>query len=296
VGPNRVVEGIVIPSSVNPTVRTSPEGSTLTWQRPDGKKQSFVVRGISSFTFERGPLTGTTFVPFAQRRIMTYTEGACCSCASWQNSEESFDLKACVHGCTGCGCEGCICSTTPPCDGTRDIGHAMTIVAHNNPAAIMTLDRTGASESIAVAQDGEATVSFRGDRLTASVADDGITQLNNPDSIRIPGRVDSHELVRGDKAFFAWSSPGTSVIVEQPRSMPAPSFENGTIDFKSGNNATAAMAMHLGVAPVSEVCSVCGTHPNSSGDNDLMICFPGVGTCYRCISWWCDSPSSASAQ
>ena len=116
-GASAMVQGIVVPTSVRPTVQTTPAGSVISWRRPDGTRQSFVVEGVSSFTFEPGPLTGTTYVPFGKRKHLQYAPDSCCTCASWQNMVESVEQLGCVPGCTGCGCEACICSPTSPCPG-----------------------------------------------------------------------------------------------------------------------------------------------------------------------------------
>ncbi len=281
-----LVRGLVIPSSVNPTVRTTPTGSVMSWRRPDGTRQSFAVQGVSSFTFERGPLAGTTYVPFATRRHLQYDPDNCCTCASWNNMVESVERLGCVVGCSGCGCEACICSPTSPCP-QSPLG-VMTLAAHNDPASTMTFDKAGATEVIKIAIRGRAAVDFRGDHVSASVSAQGETVIDNPESITLPGRVASSESVRGDKALFAWSSSDASVILEQPRSMPAPSLHGGTIDFKLQRDASpTAGARLLEVGPVTDRCRVCGTHPNSMSDLNIYDCVPGDSVCYRCVSWEC---------
>ena len=285
-GASAMVRGIVVPSSVSPTVQTTPAGSVLSWRRPDGTRQSFVVQGVSSFTFAPGPLAGTTYVPFRRSKLLEYDPRGCCSCASWENSVESVEALSCVVGCLGCGCEGCICSPTFPCPSGPD--SAMTLVSHNDPATSMTFGKAGEKDGITVINHGNATARFEGRQLSADVNSAGKTVINSPDSISLSGRVDSRASVRGDRALFAWSSPDASVILEQPRSMPAPSFHEGTIDL-SGQpaGAPATAAKHLAIEPVMDRCSACGTHPNSDSDLDIYDCVPGSSVCYRCVSWEC---------
>ena len=286
VGGGQLVRGLVIPSSVNPTVQTSPTGSVVSWRRSDGTRQSFAVQGISSFTFEPGPLAGTTYVPFRSRKLLQYAPNGCCSCASWLNMVESVERLGCVTGCSGCGCEACICSPTYPCP-ESPLG-ALTLMAHNDPAASMTFATTGRAKTIEIAGRGGATVGFHGSRLSASLNLQGETVIENPDSVTLPGQVASSEAIRGDRALFAWSSREASVILEQPRSMPAPSFRHGTIDFNTpGDPAPTAGARLLAFEPDSDRCSACGTHPNSMSDLTIYDCVPGDSVCYRCVSWEC---------
>ncbi len=274
-GTSKLVRGIVVPTSVRPTVQTTPAGSVISWRRPDGTRQSFVVEGVSSFTFEPGPLAGTTYVPFKRSKLLEYDPRSCCSCASWANMVESVELLACVPGCVGCGCEGCICSPTFPCPSSP--GDAMTLVSHSDPATTMTI--------------GQASVRFRGGQLTADMASIGETVINNPDAIILPGPVETRSAVRGDAALFAWSSPSASVILEQPRFMPSPSFEDGTIEFNARpDEAPMIAAKYLAIAPVMDRCSACGTHPNSQADLEIYDCVPGFSVCYRCVSWECFTP------
>jgi len=281
-----LVRGLVIPTSVKPTVRTTPTGSVIAWRRADGTRQSFALQGVSWFTFEPGPLAGTTYVPFATRTHLQYNPDGCCACASWQNMVESIERLGCAPGCNGCGCEACICSPTYPCP-ESPLG-TMTLAAHNDPESTIALDTTGTTKAIKIAGRGRAAVSFHGNRLSASLSANGETVINNPESITLPGRVASSESVRGDLALFAWSSPDASVILEQPQSMPAPSFRDGTIDFKSQRADTpAAMAKQLQVDPVMDRCRACGTHPNSMSDLTIYDCVPGDSVCYRCVSWEC---------
>lgn len=283
---NGLVRGLVIPSTVDPTVQTTPTGSVISWRRADGTRQSFAVQGISSFTFEPGPLGGTTYVPFVTRKVLQYAPDSCCACASWQNSVESVERLSCVPGCIGCGCEGCICSPTYPCP-QSPLG-VMTLAAHNDPATTITVGTPGTAAGIKIARRGKAPVSFHGNRVSASVGRKGETEINNPESITLSGRCAQSESVRGDKALFAWTSPDASVILEQPRSMPAPSFHAGTIDFNSQpDDATTTSATRLEVDPVMDRCRVCGTHPNSMSDLVIYDCVPGDSVCYRCVSWEC---------
>lgn len=287
----KLVRGIVVPSSVNPTVETTPAGSVISWRRTDGTRQSFVVQGVSSFTFEPGPLAGTTYVPFRRARILSYDPYGCCACASWENSQESAEALSCVIGCAGCGCEGCICSPTSPCPDVP--GGAMTLAAHNDETAIMTFRRSGAENGITVGSRGNATVRFHGEHLLASVSSNGETVINDPDSITLSGRVATHTSVKGDKALFAWSSPDASVILEQPQSLPAPSFHDGAIDFDSQpEDAPTTRARYIEAGPTMDRCSACGTHPDSDSNLDTYTCVPGSGLCIRCVSWECFAQGS----
>jgi hypothetical protein len=277
-----LVRGLVVPSMAHPTVQTTPEGSVVSWRRPDGTTQSVVVRGVSSLTFEPGPLAGTTYVPFARAKRFQYAPDACCTCASWQNSVESVEALSCVAGCLGCGCEGCICSPTFPCpDGPPGL---TALVAHGAP---------GTNGGITIAGPGRTPVSFRGRRLSVNVTPQGETVIDAPDSITFPGKVATRASIRGDKALFAWWSADASVILEQPRSMPAPTFQDGTIELESRPAGASATAVkRLAAEPVMDRCKACGTHPNSIADLDIYDCVPGEGVCYRCVSWECFAPES----
>jgi hypothetical protein len=286
-----VVRGIVVPSSVGPTVETTAAGSVISWRRPDGTTRSFVVQGVSAITLEPGPLGGTTYLPFRTSKRMQHDPAGCCSCASWQNSVESVEALSCVVGCIGCGCEGCICSPTFPCPTGPEAG--LALAAENDPSERLTFGKSGTHDEIAVVRHGRATARFHGKRLAATVSSTGETILSNPDSIALSGPVTSRTTVSGDKALFAWRSPTASVILEQPRSMPAPSFRDGVVDFRaaSGDEPTTD-AKRLQVGPVMDRCSACGTHPNSDSDLDLYDCVPGFGVCYRCVSWECFAQKS----
>lgn len=280
---NRPVQGIVIPSSVDPTVETSPTGSVISWQRPDGSRQSVVVAGISSFTFKPGPLKGTTFVPFADVKHMAWTNGSCCTCASWERMVESPEFRSCIPGCQNCGCEACICTHEDPCPHAFSGG--MTLVAHNDASAIMTLDEPSTPREVALANRNGNGVKIRGKRLSTEVGAKGNVEIANPDSIAIPGRVTLSNVVQGDKAMHAWSSPGVTVIVEQPLSLAPPSFHDGTIDFKKPQAdapTNSAITMQL-----DNRCWVCGYHPDSVPDYDKWECVPGEGACVRCITFEC---------
>lgn len=285
-----VVRGIVVPSAVRPTVQTTPAGSVISWRRPDGARQSFVVQGVNSLTFEPGPLAGTTYVPFVRSKFLEYDPRGCCACASWQNSVESVEALSCVVGCPGCGCEGCICSPTFPCPIGPD--GATRLVAHNDPEATMTFVESGPEPGITLGRHGH-TARFHGRRLSARVNSTGETVIDGLDSIALSGRVATRAIVKDDTALFAWSSPDASVILEQPRSMAAPSFRDGTIDLvMPPADALNTAAKRLAVEPVMDRCSACGTHPNSDGDLDIMDCVPGFSVCYRCVSWECVVPAS----
>jgi len=286
-----LVRGIVIPTTVEPTVRTSLAGSVLSWERTDGTRQSVAVQGLSSFSFKPGPLKGTMLVPFVDARRLQYFPDygpkGCCACASWQNSEESVELLNCVPGCVGCGCEGCICSPTYPCPMSSFA--AMTLRAHNNTASTISFGERGGSDEIVVGARGRNPVRFRGGRVSARIASDGSTEIVNPESIALSGDISTNSIVRGDTAFFAWSSPETTVIVEQPKTMPAPALDDGTIELSAHRgNAPATNALRL--EPMGDRCIVCGTHPNSDGDSEKCECVAGTQTCTRCINFACDSP------
>ena len=169
----------------------------------------------------------------------------------------------------------------------------MTLAANNDPTAIITFGKSGAkNRSIAMRQGSDAVV-FHGRNLMAKVTSKGETVINDPDSITLSGKVATRASVRGSRALFAWSSPVASVILEQPRSMPAPAFHDGAIDFYTqADDAPTTMAKHLEVEPVMDRCKACGTHPNSIADLDIYDCVPGDGVCYRCVSWECVAQES----
>ena len=285
-----LVTGIVIPSSVEPSVQTTPAGSVVTWQRPDGTRQSFVVQGVASLTFRPGPLKGTTYVPFVDARRLRYDPDfdpkSCCTCASWQDSEESVEQLSCVIGCVGCGCEGCICSPTYPCP----MGPANTMTLKPNKGASPNLRFDTATAAAEVTVSGsQGVLRFRGKSLSAKAAIDGGAEITNPESITIPGRVVASSTVRGDKALFAWTSPETTVILEQPKGLPAPSIDRESSTINPGSRgATESTALRF--QPLMDRCLVCGTHPNSDGDSERCECVPGTQTCTRCINFACDSP------
>jgi hypothetical protein len=288
---SKLVRGIVVPSSAKPAVETTPAGSILSWRHPDGTRRSFVVKGVSSITFEPGPLAGTTYVPFRTSKRVQYDPDGCCHCASWQNSEESIESLSCVVGCQGCGCEACICSPTYPCPAGPDGG--MTLAADNDPSVTMTFDKSGVQQEVVVVGRLPAAARVRGKNLVAKLSSTGETIFSNPDSIALAGRVTSRKTVRGDKAFFVWTSPEVAVILEQQQSMRAPSFRDGVIGFDSRSTDAPAMEVrHLQVEPVMDRCSACGHHPNSQPDLEVMDCVPGEGACLRCVSWECFAPNS----
>jgi len=289
--PNRLVRGIVIPSAVSPSVETSAAGSAVSWSRPDGTQQSFVVQGASSLTFEPGPLAGTAYVPFHASKRLVYDPRGCCSCASWENSRESVEALSCVVGCNGCGCEGCICSPTFPCPSGPD--GSMTLVAHDGVTPTMTFDSSGAKHDVTIVRHGRPAARFSGKNLIAKVTLQGETVISNPDSIALSGRVDSRSTVRGDKALFAWQSQEVAVVLEQRRSMPVPAFHGGAIHFESpSDDAPSTQSKRMQIGPLMDRCSACGTHPNSDSDLDIYDCVPGSGVCYRCVSWECVAQGS----
>jgi len=282
------VRGIVVPTSVTPTVQTSRGGSVISWRRPDGTRQSFVVRGIDAVTFEPGPLRGTIYVPFGtpRRPQVIRPDESCCSCATWLNSVESVEHLSCVAGCMGCYCEGCVCSPTLPCPVSPSTG--TTLVANGGRWPVMSFVQSGEEHAVTVAGDNGRAVRFWGRHVSAEILASGDPWITNPDAIELPGRVVSRSAVRGEKALFAWVSPDASVILEQPRSLPAPSLRAGTIEFdREPIAATEAIAKQLAVDPTMDRCRACGTHPNSEADLDLFECVPGFSVCYRCVSWEC---------
>jgi len=282
----RLVQGVVIPSSVHPTVQTTPAGTVIAWRRADGTRQSFAVQGMSSFTFEPGPIANTTHVRFYPEITYEQPPQSCCSCASWINSVESVERLACVAGCSGCGCEGCICSPGRPCPVTPE--GRLILVVHNDPAKTMTFTKDDGAGSITLASRDNGAVQFKGRHVTATMSPTGETEIHGPESITLPGAIANRARIRDDKALFAWSSPYATVILEQPRSMPAPLFHDETIVL--GGPATEGQTntpKRPTVTPVLDECSVCGTHPNSKADLDLFDCVPGDSVCYRCITWTC---------
>lgn len=281
-----VVQGIVIPSSVRPTVQTTPKGSIIAWDRPDGTRQSFVIQGMSKFTFEPGPLANTTYARFPELIVDPPRESSCCTCATWFNAEESLEALSCVTGCNGCFCEGCICSPRWPCPiAPRDV---MTLVANNDRANTMTFAKVDGAWNLAMGSRGTPPVHFRGRSLEATMGEEGETEIRGVQSISLPGAILQRSHVTADKAFFAWSSPSGSIIFEQPKSMAAPVYRDGTIEFgPHSGSAQASLRPYLEVAPLMDSCQVCGTHPNSVADVERLKCVPGDSTCYRCISWTC---------
>ncbi len=282
----RLVQGIVIPSSVRPTVQTTSAGSIIAWRRADGTRQSFAIQGMSSFTFEPGPIANTTHVRFFPEIIFEQPPRSCCTCASWMNSVESVERLSCVAGCSGCGCEGCICSPRTPCPISPE--GRLTLVAHDDAAKTLTFSKSNDTDTITMGSGGNGGVQFKGRQVKATMSSTGEVVIHGPESITLPGALANRGRVRDDKAFFAWSSPYASVILEQPRSLPAPSFHDGTIDLndpKAGGQAISAK--RHAVAPVADECSVCGTHPNSKADLEIYDCVPGDSVCYRCITWGC---------
>jgi hypothetical protein len=282
---HEAVRGLVLPTSVGPTVQTGPEGSVVSWLRPDGTTHSVVVKGLSSLALEPGPLKGTTYVPFRLARTLQYNPDACCTCASWRNSVESFERLSCVPGCDGCGCEACICSPSSPCP--QGLAQATTLVANNDPTARLTFDTGRAARGLTMSH-GRASTEFRGRGLDVELNTAGQIDIVKPESIALPGAVVRRNSVEGDMSFYAWSSPDTTVLLEQPRSFGAPSFRDGMLDFAPPQSiAPRAATSSIRMDHVADRCRVCGTHPNSDGDVDRMECIPGSGTCYRCISWEC---------
>jgi hypothetical protein len=283
---SRLVQGIVIPTKVRPTIQTTPAGSAITWRRPDGGRQSFVIQGMSSFTFEPGPIADTTHVNFKAKIIYERPPHSCCSCASWLNSVESLEMLACVPGCNGCGCEGCVCSPGLPCP-IEPYGRT-TLVAHGGSGERLTFAKSFDTDTITLDSHESGPARFSGCHLTATMSESGVTEIHGAESITLPGAIENRGRVTGDKAFYAWSTPSAALILEQPRSKPAPSFHDGTIEF---NVPTATGLTIPGKRPTLEPrtseCSVCGTHPNSQADLEIYDCVPGTYVCYRCITWTC---------
>jgi len=282
--PPTSVQGIVIPSSVEPTVQTTPTGSVLAWERADGTRQSFVIEGVRSFNFKAGPLGGTTYVPFRTR--LRFEHESCCACASWNNMVESVEEFSCVPGCAGCGCEACICDRLP-CSAASS--GALRLVPHADVASSMTFDQSGRTHEIEFRASDRTAARFRGDRLTAKTTPKGGIVIENPDSIAIPAAATSRRLLRGDDAFYGWTAPGVSVIVEQAASLPAPSFRDGTIAFNDPLGPGVESRI-LAFDPDGYRCRICGVHPDSDGDLDRMVCIPGGSTCYRCVEFNCATP------
>jgi hypothetical protein len=285
--PGEKVRGIVIPTSVTPTVQTSAGGSVVSWRKPDGTRQSFVVRGVSAVTFEPGPLEGTIYVPFAvAKRLVARPDESCCSCASWLNSRESVEQLACVPGCSGCSCEGCVCSPSLPCP-TSPLSQ-LTLVARGGNSPVMTFRKSKNGDGLSLAGRSGRSVHFRGKRLSTEITAEGETRINNPDAIELPGIVVSSSTVRGEQSLFAWVTPDASVILDQPRSMPAPTLRDGTIEFDPAPiDEISATVRRPSLVPVGDRCRACGTHPDSESDLDIYDCVPGHSVCYRCVSWEC---------
>jgi hypothetical protein len=152
----------------------------------------------------------------------------------------------------------------------------------------MTFTKFDGAGSITLGGRDNGGVQFKGRHVTATLSPTGETVIHGPESITLPGAVANRARVRDDKAFFAWSSPHASVILEQPRSLPAPSFHDETIDLLVPKAlGQASSPKRPTVAPLLDECSVCGTHPNSKADLDLFDCVPGDSVCYRCITWTC---------
>ncbi len=274
----RLVQGIVVPTTVRPTVQTTPAGSVIGWQRADGTRQSFAIQGMSSFTFEPGPIANTTHVRFRPELINEPIPQRCCTCASWINSVESTEALACVPGCVGCGCVGCICTPGGPCPTSPE--GVLTLVAHNDPARILVFEQSDVAGSVTMGSPAEGGVRFKGRNVTTTLSPAGNTMIHGPESIALPGGVAHKARITDDRAFFAWSSPHAAVILEQPRSIPAPSFRDETIEFNLSAKRRAPT-----VAP--NECRICGTHLNSKADLDIYDCVPGTTVCYRCLTWSC---------
>ena len=279
------VRGIVVPSSATPTIQTTPEGSVISWARFDGSRQSFVVKGVSSLSFQRGPIAGTTYIPFRRAKRLEYSPDDCCACASWPHMQESVEQLTCVEGCPDCGCEACICSPTYPCP--FGLADGMRLKANNGAGPTMTIGKSGGRSEVAFENDGAIVARFSGRRLDATVDARGVTTIDNPDSITLSGAVVGQSSILRDKAYFAWVSPGASVILEQPTTLPAPAIQERTINFDGQPLDAVVSGRHRIVQPVMDRCKVCGTHPNSVADLDIYDCVPGNSVCYRCVSWEC---------
>jgi hypothetical protein len=164
----------------------------------------------------------------------------------------------------------------------------MTLAAHNAPGTTMTFDKSGVSEGITIVNRGRTTAKFQGKHVSAKVTPKRETVIDDPDSITLYGAVVTRATHRGDMALFAWSSPDASVILEQPYSMPEPSFTGGTIEFKpQRRDVPTTTVRRMEVESVMDRCRACGTHPNSSADLDIYDCVAGDSVCYRCVSWEC---------
>lgn len=285
-----LVRGIVVPSTATPTVQTSPAGSVISWPRLDGSTQSFVVRGVSSFAFERGPLAGTTYIPFRRAKRLELAPDDCCACASWPHMEESIEHLTCVEGCAECGCEACICSPTYPCP--FGVAGDMKLKANNGASPVITIGKAGTNSDVAFESGGGIVARFSGRRLDARIDARGVTTIDNPDSITLAGPVFGRAAILQDKAYFAWVSPEASVILEQPVTMQAPTIQGQTINFSRPPVDAVASGKHRVLQTNMDRCRVCGTHPDSVADLDLYDCVPGNSVCYRCVSWECSVPQS----
>ena len=277
-----VVRGIVVPASVAPSIKNSPQGSIISWRRLDGTTHSFVVQGVSSLAFERGPLAGTIYIPFRAKRLMEADSG-CCDCITFEDMSDSVEFLACEPGCPGCTCGACICPE--PCPSSPAQG--LRLKANNGVGPSVMIGRRGTAQEIGFENHGAIAARFSGSRVLAGIDSRGVTTIENPDSITLSDGFSSRTSIVGDKAHFAWSSPDASIILEQPVTMAAPVVGARTIELHPGSVDRTVLGRYREVQPRVR-CSVCGTYPNHYGDNERMVCLPGTtGTCYRCVSWDC---------
>jgi hypothetical protein len=164
----------------------------------------------------------------------------------------------------------------------------MTLVAENDPSVRTTFGKPGSPGDIAVFHQGRSTARVQGKHLDARLSTNGETLFTDPDSIELSGSVTLHSRVTADKAYFVWTAPDVSLILEQPRVMHEPSFHDGVIGLDSPSvDAATGMSKRFQVVPLMDRCSACGHYPNSQPDLDLMACVPGEGACLRCVSWEC---------
>jgi hypothetical protein len=144
----------------------------------------------------------------------------------------------------------------------------------------------GAREVTFTNDDGAIT--FRGRHLAVGL-DNGQPSIKNAELIDLPNAVLARSTTRGGKALFAFTSSVASVIIEQPSTLSAPSFSKGAINLTPIRDpaSTPQPTMRFHLEMLSDRCQVCGTHPNSVGDVEIMECISGNSTCYRCVSWEC---------
>jgi hypothetical protein len=160
-------------------------------------------------------------------------------------------------------------------------------VASDGSEPSITIGKSGARDEVTFVDRGRIAARFNGQRLLARFDSHGRAVIDDPDSITLFGPVTSRIATRGDDALFAWSSPGASVILEQPRSMPTPSLRARTIQLAPEPAEEDSFSKRVSIEPAMDRCRVCGTHPDSVADTEIYDCVPGDSVCYRCVSWEC---------